>query len=1005
MIVAVALAGVVLGGCRKEAESPVNGGPGTEIVFGASTLWQNDVQTRTEYSGRDERDGTIVKTSQYERIDWSDGTDMIRVLCEAASGKSDPSDKSASYVVSGVSTGSEKQKSEAGIEPADGNSLQWGTGSHTFYAMYPAAGMESNYGFTDKTVQSSNAKLESVSGNRAKITGVIPSSQEAYKVGTEYKANMNYAYMYATTTVDAATTQEVVLSFKPLVTAVEVTLKAGDAGAAGMTLKRASLLSDASTGTDLTGGFEATVSSDGTYALSATGTGRRIDIAIAEADRVRLSEEDLLKVTFLALAVEQTSLTLEFTFDKGGEEVQRRIALRTDKDSDGVIGSDEWITVGAGKKIYVSSLGVPGDVWHYEIEDVEDIIINGNKKTAENPKLIGTSAIRTYRTSGSTVEYVPVTYQYSTDGTAFADGLPAGLEYLNMSAGSTAIEKTLTAEATEHEELDEPTQVNEIYDHANLYMKDRTPLGTANSPYDLSMHKLPEDMTGAGAEREHPVTANCYVVGAPGYYRFPMVYGNAIDWTKKQNVDINAAGGGNVAAYTNSNPASANFSDFVRFDGAKITKPSILSDLGLSYSQVEPVVVWQDVAAGLEIVTETPTIQSKSTTWALPMGYICFKVDPTEIIHAGGTEYRVKGAHQGNIVIALRLKTSATIAGTSWPAGTILWSWHIWVTDNPMKPIRVMTNGSSVRAYNDMLPYHLGWTDEIVYNQTNYKTRIWYVKATQTDANEGQAPKSKIFRVIQHGQIELDQIHYSSSTCYHWGRKDPLLGGFNSFTGTSVDGSVPEDYHPVNKPWSSPSGYNIVDMEGYLQKEADMDIATAIRKPHIFNDGGFGLYNLWNANAADELGADRLVVKTVYDPCPPGYSIPHRWAFSNFTTTGTGAIVGYIQLSQTNAADVTGDGELTKEDFTKDNGWHFFTGYGDETIFFHGTCARVSGNSYVRYFKSGYVWTAARHRDVSVSESHPGVQNGGFDLYYVSSGAEAWISGTSHALTVHPVAE
>ena len=152
LMASVVLVCLLVPGCRKEVDTAVNGGPGTEIVFGASTLWQNDVQTRTEYSGRDERDGTIVKTSQYERIDWSDGTDMIRVLCEAASGKSDPSDKSASYVVSGVSTGSEKQKSEAGIEPADGNSLQWGTGSHTFYAMYPAAGMESNYGFTDKTV-------------------------------------------------------------------------------------------------------------------------------------------------------------------------------------------------------------------------------------------------------------------------------------------------------------------------------------------------------------------------------------------------------------------------------------------------------------------------------------------------------------------------------------------------------------------------------------------------------------------------------------------------------------------------------------------------------------------------------------------------------------------------------------------------------------------------------------------------------------------------------------
>ena len=301
-------------------------------------------------------------------------------------------------------------------------------------------------------------------------------------MGTEYKANMNYAYMYATTTVDAATTQEVVLSFKPLVTAVEVTLKAGDAAAAGLTLKSAALISDATVGTDLTGGFQATLSSDGTYALSTSNTGRRIDIGIPEADRVQLKQDDLLKVTFLALALDQTALTLEFTFDKEGEEVQRKIALRTDKNSDGVIGTDEWISVGAGKKIYVTSLGVPGDVWHYTIEDVEDIIINGRAAGS------GTSAIKSYRSSGSTKEYVDVTFQYSADGTNYANGLPSGLTGFTKS-GTTGVERTLTANVGAHSVIDKITQKNEIIDHAKI-MATRTPLGSASNPYDLSMHTV-----------------------------------------------------------------------------------------------------------------------------------------------------------------------------------------------------------------------------------------------------------------------------------------------------------------------------------------------------------------------------------------------------------------------------------------------------------------------------------------------------------------------------------
>ena len=1002
-ITIMALLGVLLTGCRKEM-SEVNAGPGASVDFGATTLWQNDESTRTEYSGKDENDRSIVKTSQYERVDWVEGTDRIRILCEAAEGKSDPSEKTATYVVTGVHTGSEKQKSEAGLEPADDNSLQWGTGSHTFYAVYPALGMESNYPFVDKTVTVS--EIEPLSNNRAKITGVIPSSQEVYKVGTEYKANMNYAYMFATATVDPGTARTVVLPFKPLVTAVEVMLKAGDAAAEGLKLKGASLETEsAPTGTALTGDFEATVLPDASYTLSATSnTGRRIDISIAEADRVLLNQDDMLKFTFLALAQDQTGMTLVFTFDKDGEEVQRRLSLRTDRNADGIVGEDEWITVEAGKKIYVRSLGVPGDVWHYTIEEVEDIMINGRAAGS------GTSHIRTYRTSGTTSEYVPVTFQYSADGVNYVDGLPsgglAGLNSLEMSAGSSSLEKTLTAGVGAHEEIAEITQENEIIDHAEI-MKTRAAKGSASDPYDLSMH------TVTGETRTKPVTANSYVVDAPGTYCFPLVYGNAIDYTKNTNIDATSAGGGNTRAYQAS-ASSTPFTSYVRFDGNEITRPYILWDISKNAGdgssnyvwnvsagvpRYELVVLWQDVSEDQVIISKPVTIkQFGESDPNHPLGhdviYAVFTIDETEIDYIN---YKVKGAHQGNIVIALRVAAAdgITVAGKSWPKNTILWSWQIWVTDNDMSPVRVKTNGSAVRDYNDMLPYHLGWCDETVFNLTRYKTRTWYVKATQASGEPD--PKSVVFKVVQNGDVLLEQIHSSASTCYQWGRKDPILPGFNKFTGTSYGDTLPDEFNPTNKPWSSPSGYNIVGAEGYAAVAANMTLDQAIRNPHLFNAGDFTKYNLWNANAASSPNEDRAVVKTAYDPCPPGYSLPHMWAFSNFTTQGTNAIVGDLQLEQTHAADVDGDGVLTEQDFLKNDGWYFYTGYGTETVFFPATCARVDREAYIRYFHVAYLWTAARaNNDAS---------NGGFDLFYSQSGSEAWSSGCGHALTVHPVAE
>ena len=183
-----------------------------------------------------------------------------------------------------------------------------------------------------------------------------------------------------------------------------------------------------------------------------------------------------------------------------------------------------------------------------------------------------------------------------------------------------------------------------------------------------------------------------------------------------------------------------------------------------------------------------------------------------------------------------------------------------------------------------------------------------------------------------------------------------------------------------------------------------MSIPQMIRSPYLYNQLGVNYRNLWNASATDQWGDDKIVVKTIYDPCPPGYSLPHMWAFSYFNKRGTAAIVnGTHELDQINAMDVTGDGEITADDFKKDDGWYLYTGYGDNTIFFPGTTGRLSNQSYIRYFHEGYIWTAAR--DFREETSPAGKQNGGFDFHYTSTCAFPWISATNHALTVRPVAE
>lgn len=73
-------------------------------------------------------------------------------------------------------------------------------------------------------------------------------------------------------------------------------------------------------------------------------------------------------------------------------------------------------------------------------------------------------------------------------------------------------------------------------------LKENTPLGSEDSPYDLSTH----DENGSVIPQ---TTANCYVVSAAGTYSLPLVYGNAI---KNGSVNSAAYQGGNFKDYQNS---------------------------------------------------------------------------------------------------------------------------------------------------------------------------------------------------------------------------------------------------------------------------------------------------------------------------------------------------------------------------------------------------------------------------------------------------------------------
>ena len=166
------------------------------------------------------------------------------------------------------------------------------------------------------------------------------------------------------------------------------------------------------------------------------------------------------------------------------------------------------------------------------------------------------------------------------------------------------------------------------------------------------------------------------------------------------------------------------------------------------------------------------------------------------------------------------------------------------------------------------------------------------------------------------------------------GRKDPMLPGDGITAGNGKDKTC----YPGSPEYKFKYG-----SEGLNTNE----IKEYIRNPHKFNiklemDGKY--LNLWSTDNDRTVPNDDVVIKSVYDPSPVGYSLPASNAFTGFTTTGQNAgdwpnpPFTPEQLAQFNVK------------FPFDKGWYFYTKKNKKgnTFFFPATGWRYYGSGFVR---------------------------------------------------------
>ena len=202
----------------------------------------------------------------------------------------------------------------------------------------------------------------------------------------------------------------------------------------------------------------------------------------------------------------------------------------------------------------------------------------------------------------------------------------------------------------------------------NSVLKNNTPV----TDYDLSMHN------NDGTARIGRTTANCYLVHAPGSYRIPLVYGNAIK-----------DGAGNPSAYHTTKTSNTlqnfkNHKDEGIYTGDD-TKDPWIKNHGITVNGAK--LIWQDVKGLISDV-------------GVDGDYLTFTVDKDNI-------------DEGNALIAATEN------------GTVVWSWHVWVTNETLAASELTAVNTGAHTYK-VAAVNVG-------QHTKWKTSRCRVRATSNN--------------------------------------------------------------------------------------------------------------------------------------------------------------------------------------------------------------------------------------------------------------------------------
>lgn len=837
---------ILASACREEALEPEQ--QKGEIVLSAFTSYTQDelstkgpgeeffeVATKTFFSGKDENDNNVTTNSRKERIDWQTGDKIYVNMIHGGASKG-----TAVYTVGGyrTATGNDKSISETTSLSSGTPLTSQESGEHVFLSTYPASGGDSPIG---PVGSNGNFTLKMPEGNLGfTVTEEIP--DEKYVV----RDNMDYAFMAGRT--KSSDLSNVKMRLQPYFNAYQFII--GEAPI-NYWLTEIRLTSSGylrtKGGNTVTGGVD---NSGKQVALSGAN-----DNTCSKVITYNLKEftgysngiplwhdKGSIDITLLALPLTQGNLSVQFTLKP------------MDSDDDSAITKTLNLT---GKtldpfhKLRVENIGGANWVYVLEVEPTAEFAQADGSQKQDNYTVKKSYRYKEGRES-ATAEAVEWATEINkgdrdagtenwvriADYTATAHNKPGWITFadktngINGNKGLNAVNRTIYAPGfVQHVTSTNPDQFFKDAISMNVHpgnKNGKNNLLRQEDAIDLSMYNL------QGGELSGRTTANCYVVSAPGWYKFPLVYGNTL-----KNGAPNMSG---VQGYHH------------RHDGKAIESPWITYQLGGTLTtDYSAELVWQE---------RIPIEKDGVNRDTFPKCSGCDRnhgvIDNLFVQMDNGEAYMFFYIPQhsifpGNNLIALK------------KGNDIVWSWHIWVTDQPLEA----RDGRYLSTLIGWIPVSLQGGDDGI---DVYPARSEQLKIVQVSGNQ-KIPEGKEATIIvsQPGnmiqKLKTDRIYkYGRGVYFQYGRKDPMFPAMS--TG---GGNVTSQIYSNNV---QGAGTRLAGNDGYMPNVdgGGKDAAYTVKNPSVFLKGDTPFDTgqaFWSTD-----------VKTVYDPSPIGYRVIDRYYVS-----------------------------------------------------------------------------------------------------------------------------